>query len=148
MFFRSIKDVLLRCHQCRLDRATKWSDHYRFNILAWIIWDHLHKVWKSCRQKKSMGVLVYLCHCEGSSPGNCCWSFCWRIFLVLRRFIARREKPQQIVLDNAPQLKLTKSSVDLALENTVRDPDVQSHISEQKIKWSFIAQLSPWMGGF
>ena len=45
-------------------------------------------------------------------------------FLALRRFIVRREKAQQIVLDNAPQFKLTKSSVDLALENTVRDPDV------------------------
>ena len=44
-------------------------------------------------------------------------------FLALRRFIVRREK-EQIVLDNAPQFKLTKSSVDLALENTVRDPDV------------------------
>ena len=31
--------------------------------------------------------------------------------LALRRFIARRGKPQQIVLDNAPQFKLTKSSV-------------------------------------
>ena len=68
--------------------------------------------------------------------------------LVLRRFIARRAKPQQIVLDNAPQFKLTKSSVDIAWENVLGDLDVQSHIAEQKIKWSFIVQLSPWMGGF
>ena len=69
-------------------------------------------------------------------------------FLALRRFIARRGKPQQIVLDNAPQFKLTKSSVDVAWENPVRDPDIQLHIAEQRIKWSLIVQLSPWMGGF
>ena len=38
--------------------------------------------------------------------------------LALRHFYARRGKPQQIVLDNAPQFKLTKSSVDVAWENT------------------------------
>ena len=68
--------------------------------------------------------------------------------LALRRFIARRGKPQQIVLDNAPQFKLTKSSVDAAWENAIRDSDVQSHITEQRIKWLFIVQLSPWMGAF
>ena len=68
--------------------------------------------------------------------------------LALHRFIARRGKPQQIVLDNAPQLKLTKSSIDVAWENAIRDSDVQSHIAEQRIKWSFTVQLSSWMGGF
>ena len=37
--------------------------------------------------------------------------------LALRHFHARRGKPQQIVLDNAPQFKLTKSSVEVAWEN-------------------------------
>ena len=50
--------------------------------------------------------------------------------LVLRRFIARQGKPQQIVLDNALQFKWTTSSVDVAWENAVRDPDVQLHITE------------------
>ena len=71
-----------------------------------------------------------------------------KFLLALRRFTARRGKPQQIVLDNAPQFKLTKSSVDVAWENPVRDPDIQLHIAEQRIKWSLIVQLSPWMGGF
>ena len=68
--------------------------------------------------------------------------------LALCRFISRREKLQQIIWDNAPQIKLMKSSVDVAWENAIRDPDVQSHITEQRIKWLFIIQLSPWMGGF
>ena len=44
--------------------------------------------------------------------------------LVLRRFTARRREPQQIVLDNEPQYKLAKSSVDVAWENAVRGPDI------------------------
>ena len=68
--------------------------------------------------------------------------------LALRRFIARRGKPQQIILDNAPQFKLRRSSVDVAWESAVRDRDVQLHIVEQRTKWSFIVQLFPWIGGF
>ena len=68
--------------------------------------------------------------------------------LTLRRFIARRGKPQQITLDNAPQFKLTTSSVHVAWENAIRDPDTQSYVAKQRIKWSFIVQLSPCMGGF
>ena len=44
--------------------------------------------------------------------------------LVLHCFIARRGKIHQIVLDSAPQFKLTKSSVGVAWENAIRDPDI------------------------
>ena len=44
--------------------------------------------------------------------------------LVLHRFIARRGKLHQIALDRAPQFKFTKSSVGVAWENAIRDPDV------------------------
>ena len=55
---------------------------------------------------------------------------------------------QQIILNNAPQFKLTKSSIEVDRENEIRDPDVQSNIVEQRIKWLFILQLFPWMQGF
>ena len=29
-----------------------------------------------------------------------------------------------------------------------KDPRVQSYVSEQGIKWKFIIELEPWMGGF
>ena len=63
------------------------------------------------------------------------------LLLDLRRFIARRGKPQQIILDDAPQFKLTKSSVDIAWENAVSDGNVQSFIQSYrrtKIRWLFI----------
>ena len=50
------------------------------------------------------------------------------VLLDLRRFTARRGKPQHIILDDAPQFKLTKSSVDIAWENAVSDGNVQSFI--------------------
>ena len=67
---------------------------------------------------------------------------------ALRRFIARRGAPKEIILDNASQFKLAKSTVDIAWEKAVHDPNVQSHIAQQRIKWNFIVELSPWMGGF
>ena len=68
--------------------------------------------------------------------------------LVLRHFIAKREKPQKITMYNASQFRLTKSSVGVARENAIRDPYVQSYITKERIKWSFIFHLSPWMGEF
>ena len=66
----------------------------------------------------------------------------------LRRFIARRGKPDKIISDNAPQFKVAKNAIDLAWENLVKVPDVISYVNERRIKWSFIIELSPWMGGF
>ena len=65
-----------------------------------------------------------------------------------RRFIARRGKPNEIISDNASQFKVAKNAIDLAWENLVKDPDVISYVNERRIKWSFVIELSPWMGGF
>ncbi|XP_057305456.1 uncharacterized protein LOC130642387 [Hydractinia symbiolongicarpus] len=68
--------------------------------------------------------------------------------LALRRFIARRGKPNQIVLDNASQFKAAKETIDLAWKSTINDPTVHSYLANERIEWSFIIELSPWMGGF
>ena len=71
-----------------------------------------------------------------------------QFLLCLRRFIARRGKPKQIILDNAPQFKLTKSTVDEAWQFATTNPDTQSYLANERIEWSFIIELAPWMGGF
>ena len=71
-----------------------------------------------------------------------------QILSALRRFIARRGKPDQIILDNAPHFKATKNAVDMAWEKVVDNPSVHSYVTDQRIKWSFIIELSPCMGGF
>ena len=42
-----------------------------------------------------------------------------QFLLALRRFIARRGKPTQIILDSAPQFKLAKTAIDKAWKQTV-----------------------------
>ena len=66
----------------------------------------------------------------------------------LRRFIARRGKPIQIISDNAAQFKLAKTVIERLWLKVMTDPDVQNYISTQGIQWKFIVELAPWMGGF
>ncbi|XP_061724856.1 uncharacterized protein LOC133530807 [Cydia pomonella] len=56
--------------------------------------------------------------------------------LAMRRFISTRGRPELIVSDNALQFKLTAE----LLANT--------YFMDNKIRWKFIPQLSPWHGGF
>ena len=71
-----------------------------------------------------------------------------QFLLALRRFIARRGKPTQIILDNAPQFKLAKTAIDKAWKETISNHEVQSYTTNQGIEWNFIVELAPWMGGF
>ena len=60
----------------------------------------------------------------------------------LRRFIARKGKLDQIVLDNAPYFKAVKKTIDTAWELVIKDPKLHSYLSDQEIEWSFIIKLS------
>ena len=71
-----------------------------------------------------------------------------QFLLALRRFIARRGKLTQIILDNAPQFKLAKTAIDKAWKETISRHEVQSYTANQGIEWNFIVELAPWMGGF
>ena len=71
-----------------------------------------------------------------------------QFLLARRRFIARRGKPTQIILDNAPQFKLAKTAIDKAWKETISNHEVQSYNANQGIEWNFIVELAPWMGGF
>ena len=52
------------------------------------------------------------------------------------------------LIDKAPNFKATKKTVDITWEKVVDDPSVHSYLSAKRIKWSFIIELSPWMGVF
>ena len=71
-----------------------------------------------------------------------------QFLLCLRRFIARRGKPKEIISDNASQFKLAKSTVDEAWQFATTSPDTQSYLANEEITWSFIIKLAPWMGSF
>ncbi|MCP3664586.1 MAG: transposase family protein, partial [Gammaproteobacteria bacterium] len=71
-----------------------------------------------------------------------------QFLMCLRRFIARRSKPMEMISDNAPQFKLADSAVSKIWGELIADPQIVSYVSSQGIKWRFIPEFSPWMGGF
>ncbi|PFX20422.1 hypothetical protein AWC38_SpisGene15123 [Stylophora pistillata] len=71
-----------------------------------------------------------------------------QFLFCLRRFIATRGKPRQIISDNASQFKVVKSTVEEAWQLSMTSPDTQSYLANEGIKWSFTIELAPWMGGF
>ena len=68
--------------------------------------------------------------------------------LCLRRFIATRGTPEEIISDNAKQFKLSSDTIKLIWANIVQSDEIQNYVSSRSIKWSFIVELAPWMGGF
>ena len=68
--------------------------------------------------------------------------------LCLRRFMSRRGVPERIISDNASQFKLTKTTIERAWTNIVKDSDVKTYMANHDIKWFFITQFAPWQGGF
>ncbi|XP_045185375.2 uncharacterized protein LOC123543362 [Mercenaria mercenaria] len=70
-------------------------------------------------------------------------------FLVaLRRFIATRGKPDEITSDNASQFKAGSKTINLVWNDVLKSTEVQDYVSREGIKWNFIVELAPWMGGF
>ena len=68
--------------------------------------------------------------------------------LCLRRFIARRGPPRMILSDNAKQFKTSKAVLEKAWRNVLTDERLSEFSSNQGIRWRFIVELAPWMGGF
>ena len=68
--------------------------------------------------------------------------------MCLRRYMARRGKPEMIICDNANQFKLGSSVVGKIWSNVINHIDVQSYIANEGIKWKFVIDYAPWKGGF
>ena len=66
-----------------------------------------------------------------------------QLLMALRRFIFRRGTPKEIILDNGPQFKLMKTTIDKAWQIVVTDEDVHSYTANQNIKWRFIVEFTP-----
>lgn len=68
--------------------------------------------------------------------------------LALKRFISQRGAPKLILSDNGAQFKLSSNMIDLIWNNVLVSDATQSYIAGSGIKWRFIVELAPWMGGF
>ena len=65
----------------------------------------------------------------------------------VRRFVARRGRPQLIISDSAPQFKLVQAVLDREWNTVFRNDDVLSFFSRERIIWKFTMALAPWQGG-
>ena len=63
--------------------------------------------------------------------------------LCLRRFIARRGRPKQILSDNAKHFKTAKKVLDDISKNVITSDKVSNN---KGIEWKFIVDLASWMG--
>ena len=71
-----------------------------------------------------------------------------KFLLGLRRFVARHGSPCEIISDNASTFKLAQDTIDKLWGQVLTETDVISYSVNEKIKWNFIVELAPWMGGF
>ena len=71
-----------------------------------------------------------------------------QFLLCLRRFIARRGTPRQIISDNAKQFKSARKVLNKAHQEAILNDKVQDYVTGHGIQWSLIVDLAPWMGGF
>lgn len=68
--------------------------------------------------------------------------------LALKRFVSQRGTPVEIISDNALQFRAASSTLDLVWKNMLTSEDLQNYISNSGIKWTFIVEMAPWMGGY
>ncbi|XP_060575794.1 uncharacterized protein LOC132733210 [Ruditapes philippinarum] len=67
--------------------------------------------------------------------------------LGFKRFISQRGTPAEIISDNASQFKAASQTINSIWRNVCQSHEVQSYVANTRIKWKFIVELAPWMGG-
>ena len=68
--------------------------------------------------------------------------------LGFKRCVSQRGSPVEIVSDNASQFKAASKVLETVWRRVINSVDVQSYVSNMGIKWKFIVEFAPWMGGF
>jgi hypothetical protein len=68
--------------------------------------------------------------------------------LAFKSIISQRGKPEMVISDNAFHFKAANKTLENVLKTVLISEDVQNYASNAKIKWKFIVELSPWMGGY
>ena len=71
-----------------------------------------------------------------------------QFLLGFRSFLSRYGKPKEISSDNALQFKLASDIIEKGCRQILSEKDVLSCAANESIKWKFIVELAPWMGGF
>ena len=71
-----------------------------------------------------------------------------QFLLGFRRFVSQRGNIKELISDNASHFKLASDLIDKIWRQILTENDVLSYAANHKIRWKFIVELAPWMGGF
>uniref|UniRef100_A0A914WWH6 Integrase catalytic domain-containing protein n=1 Tax=Plectus sambesii TaxID=2011161 RepID=A0A914WWH6_9BILA len=112
--------------------------------------DYLGPLWiKSVNEKFKVWICLFTCLVTRAIHLEPILDLSAQQFLnCIRRFIARRGKPDKIISDNAPHFKLTQKTMDLAWSPIWEDDNNNNYFAQHKIDWQFITEYAPWQGGF
>ena len=71
-----------------------------------------------------------------------------QFLLCLRGFIATYGLPHIIISDNASQFQKIDNSLQRLLKMTANDQNINDFLANNGIRWKYITEKAPWMGGF
>ena len=157
---KTVRDELLKCGSCRkfqggpfqMPKMMTWPERKLSRSIPFTYTglDYLGPIYvksKSGRKKVWIAlftfVVVRAIHLEVISDMTA-----EKFLMALRRFLSRRGKPDEIILDNASQFVAAKTVVNLAMKNVINDSDIYNYTASNGIKWNFITEFAPWEGGF
>ena len=104
---------------------------------------------KSRYENKKVWVCLYTCLVKRAVHLGLMSDMSTEQFLLgFRRFVARHGTPKEIISDNASQFKLASDVINKLWRNILSENDVLSYATNENIKWKYIVELAPWMGGF
>ena len=155
-----VRSTLLNCRICKrfqegpfkMPKMSSWpiSKITRSAPFSYTGLDYMGPLYaKEAGQKMKVWICLFTCvatralHLEivGDMTAN-------QFLMALRRFIARRGTPTEVICDNAKQFKAAKRATDQAWSDVISDQSVYDYVSNQGIPWKFIVEFSPWSGRF
>ena len=157
---RLVRDVVMKCYNCRryqsgpykMPEMLTWplkkitqAPPFNFTGLDYIGPIHI----KEKEEREKVWICLFTCVVVRAIHLEVVKNMSSESFLLaLRRFIARRGKPELIILDNASQFKTASKAVTAIWKGAVNDVEVYNYCSSNQIEWKFITEFSPWEGGF
>ena len=72
----------------------------------------------------------------------------YEFLLGFKRFISQRGTPVEILSVNALLFKAASETLNSVWNMICKCNEVQSFVSNVGIKWTYIVELAPWVGGF
>ena len=60
----------------------------------------------------------------------------------------RRDKPDLVITDNAPQFKLVNTILNQQWRQMLTDKEILNYVAIEGIRWNYTTALIPWQDGF